>query len=240
MAIARTAGSAATTALGFDGVSRSYLVGGSRVHAVRDLTFSVTRGEFVVMLGPSGSGKSTVLYLAAGLEQPTSGTVSIGPTTTASLSHRDLSRLRRTELGFVFQTFHLITGLTALENVALPLRFGGHSAKDANVAAKQLLVEVGLEHRLGHYATQLSGGEMQRVGLARALVARPSLLLADEPTGSLDGPTSRDLLTLMRGIVAEQGGTVVLATHDESLLEPGDRVLRLRDGRLERDSRYDR
>lgn len=237
MAVAGTEGAVASAVLGFADVTKSYSSGAGQVEALANVSFAVTRGEFVVILGPSGSGKSTALYLAAGLEQPTAGTVSIGSATTADLSQRELSRLRRTEIGFVFQLFHLVNGLSAQENVALPLRFGGLSAKQAGAVARRLLDQVGLGQRLGHYPSQLSGGELQRVGLARALAPEPSLLLADEPTGSLDGANSRRLLELMREIATEQGGAVVLVTHDEDVVRDGDRVLRLRDGRLERDSR---
>lgn len=225
--------SAAGAMLRFEAVSKRYSVGGSDVDALSEVSFALGAGEFLVVLGPSGSGKTTLLHLAAGLERPTSGTVELGGRALEELSERDRSALRRTEVGFVFQLFHLVQGLTALENVALPLRFSGHSRRSARERARELLARVGLEDRTDHYPHQLSGGEMQRVGLARALGPEPRLLLADEPTGSLDARNGELLLDLMRAIVKERDGSVVLVTHDTRAMPYGDRTLALRDGSIE-------
>lgn len=218
--------------LRFDGVSKRYPVGETEVAALKSVSFAIEAGEVVVVLGPSGSGKTTLLHLAAGLERPSEGSVSLSGQSLAELSEREMSAVRRSDVGFVFQLFHLVQGLTAVENVALPLRFNGHSRRDASARARELLEQVGLGDRLEHYPPQLSGGEMQRVGLARALAPRPRLLLADEPTGSLDAENGKLLLELTRKIAKEQGGAVVLVTHDERAIPYGDRTLVLNDGRL--------
>ncbi|HMM36166.1 MAG TPA: ABC transporter ATP-binding protein, partial [Thermoanaerobaculia bacterium] len=168
------------------GVSRTWEVGGRPVHALRDVTLSVGAGEYVSVMGPSGSGKSTLLSLLGGLDRPTEGSYRFEGREVASLSDEELSRLRRERIGFVFQSFHLVPRMTALENVALPLLLAGVSPKDRTARAAEALASVGLSPRLDHRPDQLSGGEKQRVCLARAVVTRPGLVLADEPTGNLD------------------------------------------------------
>jgi putative ABC transport system ATP-binding protein len=218
--------------LQFEGVGKSYPGPHADVTALQDVTFEIGSGQFVVVLGPSGSGKSTLLCLAAGLEQPTMGRVFFDGVDLSCLSEDELAQLRRKEIGFMFQLFHLVEGLTALENVALPLRFSRVPRHEARLRAKELLDELNLGKRARHFPSQLSGGEMQRVGLARALVASPTVLLADEPTGHLDRANGDYLLDRLREISTDRGGTVVLVTHDSHAASYGDRVLNVVDGSL--------
>jgi putative ABC transport system ATP-binding protein len=193
----------------------------------------VGRGESVAVLGPSGSGKSTLLALMAGLDRPDSGEVWLDGERIDGLSEDQLARLRRTKIGFVFQSFQLLGNLTARENVLLPMELLG--ARDARQRADDLLREVGLSERGHHYPSQLSGGEQQRVALARAFGPRPSVLLADEPTGNLDGATGRVVLDLLVGMRANQGATLIVVTHDAAVADLADRRIHLRDGRVERE-----
>jgi len=197
------------------------------------IDLEVRRGEFVAVLGPSGSGKSTLLALAAGLDRPSAGEVRLDGERIDALGEDRLALLRRHKIGFVFQSFQLLGNLTARENVLLPLELAGFD--DARARADALLDAVGLAERGHHYPSQLSGGEQQRVALARAFAARPALLLADEPTGNLDGATGRVVLDLLIGLRAEQGTTLVLVTHDPAVAGLADRRIHLRDGRIERE-----
>ena len=201
------------------------------VAILRGVDFHVTPSESVGLIGPSGAGKSTLLAVAAGLERPTSGRVQVAGTTLNDLNEDELALFRRVSVGILFQSFHLVQTMTALENVAIPLEFAGRS--DAFRTARAGLAEVGLDHRLSHYPAQLSGGEQQRVALARALSCRPKLLLADEPTGNLDAQTGEQVISLMFELSREHGGTVVLITHDMALAERCDRIAWMRDGRIE-------
>jgi ABC-type lipoprotein export system ATPase subunit len=187
-------------------------------------------GELVALVGRSGCGKSTLLHLAGGLADPDAGRISVAGSDLGRLSARDRAALRRRHVGFVFQAFHLLSGLTAEENVALPLVLDG--ARDAVDAARELLDRVGLGHRRSHYPAELSGGEMQRVAIARALICRPGLVLADEPTGSLDSLTGASVLSVLQSMVSEAGAAMLLATHDHKVASRADRVLTLSDGRL--------
>jgi putative ABC transport system ATP-binding protein len=187
----------------------------------------------VAVLGPSGSGKSTLLALMAGLDRPDSGEVWLDGERIDGLSEDQLARLRRTKIGFVFQSFQLLGNLTARENVLLPMELLG--ARDARRRADDLLREVGLSERGHHYPAQLSGGEQQRVALARAFGPRPSVLLADEPTGNLDGATGRVVLDLLVGMRADQGATLIVVTHDAAVADLADRRIHLKDGRVERE-----
>jgi len=196
-----------------------------------DLTFRA--GEFAAVLGPSGSGKSTLLALMAGLDRPTSGEVWIDGTPIQSMSEDELALLRRHKIGFVFQSFQLLGNLTARENVLLPIELLGQS--DPVGRANELLAAVGLADRGHHYPSQLSGGEQQRVALARAFAARPPILLADEPTGNLDGATGRKILELLTELRRREGTTLVLVTHDPAVASLADRRIHLLDGRVERD-----
>jgi len=188
------------------------------------------RGSFTAIMGPSGSGKSTFLNVAAGLDRPTSGTVTLGDVDLARLSERRLTILRRERIGFVFQAFNLLPSLTVAQNIALPMRLDGRRVKRSTV--RDVAARVGLEKRLRHRPSQLSGGQQQRVAIARALVTRPEVVFADEPTGALDTRTARDVLALLREVVDADGHTVVMVTHDPVAAAHADSVVLLADGRL--------
>jgi putative ABC transport system ATP-binding protein len=204
---------------------------GETVHALRGVSLEVHAGEYAAIAGPSGSGKSTLLQLIGGIDIPSSGQVEILGTSLNPLSDRELTRLRLTRLGFVFQRFHLLPVLTARENVELPMAEAGIPRQARQARAGELLEYVGLKHRTAHRATQLSGGEMQRVAIARALANHPALLLADEPTGELDAATGEEILTLFRRINAD-GTTLIVVTHDERLAAQATRVIHMVDGRI--------
>lgn len=198
------------------------------VHILRGLDLVITRGETVSVVGPSGSGKSSMMMIMAGLERASEGRVSIGGTVFNGLDEDSLARFRRDSVGIVFQDFHLVPTMTALENVAIPLEFAGRD--DAFDRAAACLESVGLGHRLTHYPGQLSGGEQQRTALARAFAAGPDLMLADEPTGNLDGETGQQIIDLLFGLQAEHGTTLVLITHDPQLAARCARTVKLLDG----------
>jgi putative ABC transport system ATP-binding protein len=212
-------------------VSKDYPMNGEVVHALRGISLAVFPGEYVAIAGPSGRGKSTLLQLMGGIDLPTRGTIEIMGTSLVSLSDRQLTRLRLTRLGFVFQRFHLLPVLTARENVELPMAEAGVPARERRSRALSLLRYVNLEHRSEHRPTQLSGGEMQRVAIARALANQPALLLADEPTGELDAATGEEILSLFDR-VNQDGTTVVVVTHDERLAAQAGRVIHMADGRI--------
>ena len=214
-------------------LTRRYKMGDTFVDALQGANLTLTRGEFVALVGPSGSGKSTVLNLIGGLDRPTSGEVWIDGTELGSSDERTLTRHRRQHVGFVFQSFNLLSRLTAEENVALPLMFSGVPEKERRARARALLQRVGLGARLTHRPTQLSGGEQQRVAIARALVGQPALLLADEPTGNLDTATGAEIMGLLKELNQEQGLTLLVVTHDTEVAAFADRVVRLRDGQVE-------
>lgn len=219
--------------LSLEGVGRQLPSGGRMLKILDGIDLDVARGEFVAVLGPSGSGKSTLLALMAGLDRPSSGVVSIEGERIDNLSEDRLAIIRRHKVGFVFQSFQLLENLTARENVMLPMELLGRS--DASARAADLLSSVGLSERGHHYPSQLSGGEQQRVALARAFAPRPALLLADEPTGNLDGTTGRVVLDLLVGMRADEGATLVLVTHDSAVAALADRRIHLKDGRIERE-----
>jgi len=210
--------------------------GPRQVEIIRDISFDVASRQFVAIMGPSGSGKSTLLGLMAGLDAPTSGTVAIDGVEITSLRENELAQLRGKKLGFVFQSYHLIPTLTAFENVLLPMEFSGGS-NGASERAEHLLNSVGLIDRRDHYPVQLSGGEQQRVALARAFVMKPSVLLADEPTGNLDSENGRHVLELLIRLNREEGTTLVLVTHDQLLASHAERRILLRDGQIVDDTR---
>jgi len=212
-------------------VNLSLGAGAARVHILKDISLRVAPGEAIGLIGPSGSGKSTLLMVMAGLERPDSGEVVVNGTPFNALDEDALARFRGRQVGIVFQSFHLIPTMTALENVAVPLELAGNP--DASQRAAQELGSVGLEDRLHHYPTQLSGGEQQRVALARALAPDPAILVADEPTGNLDEATGKQIVDLLFTKHAERGMTLVLVTHDTSLAQRCDRVVRLRSGRID-------
>jgi len=210
---------------------KDYPMRGETVHALRGVSLEVRVGEYVAVVGPSGCGKSTLLQLIGGIDVPSAGTVELLGTRLDTLSDSQLTRLRLTRLGFVFQRFHLLPVLTAQENVELPMAEAGVPARDRRARARELLAYVGLEHRAAHRATQLSGGEMQRVAIARALANRPALLLADEPTGELDAKTGEEILALFARLNAD-GATLIVVTHDERLATQAGRVIHMLDGRI--------
>jgi putative ABC transport system ATP-binding protein len=204
--------------------------GGGPLTILNHVTLDIPTGQFVTITGPSGSGKSTLLGLVAGLDRPTGGSIRLDGVDLATLDEDGLARLRLTRIGYVFQSFHLIPTLTALENVAVPLELG--AAPDALGRAGKLLRDVGLADRAAHYPAQLSGGEQQRVALARAVANNPAVLLADEPTGNLDSATGAAIIDLLLTAHARGGTTLVLVTHDPALARHADRVVTLRDGRV--------
>ncbi len=195
-----------------------------------DVSFGIVRGETVAVMGASGAGKSTLLALLAGLDEPTSGTVRLAGSDLTTLDEDGRAAVRARHVGFVFQSFHLVPSLTALENVMLPLELARR--RDARGAALEVLGRVGLAERVGHYPRQLSGGEQQRVAIARAFVTRPDVLFADEPTGNLDAATGERIMELLFGLNAETGATLVLVTHDQALAARCGRVIRLDAGRV--------
>ncbi len=201
------------------------------VPVLRNISLEVTRGEALGLVGPSGSGKSSLLMIMGGLEAATGGSVTVLGRDLTRMGEDDLARFRRDHMGVVFQSFHLIPTMTALENVATPLELAGD--REALSKAEAELAAVGLADRAGHYPAQLSGGEQQRVALARACVTRPEILLADEPTGNLDGVTGKAIIELLFDLRARRGATLVMVTHAPELASRCDRVIRLRDGRLE-------
>jgi ABC-type lipoprotein export system ATPase subunit len=215
--------------LRFEGVSKRYSGGARDVLALDDVSLTVNEGELVALVGKSGSGKSTLLHLAGGLDVADRGRVLLGERDVGALDIAERSKLRRREIGFVFQFFHLIPTLTVLENVDLPLLLDGAKRGDRG---RQLLDRVGLGDRADHLPGELSGGEMQRAAVARALVARPRLLLADEPTGNLDSHTGEEVLRLLREEVREEGTALLMVTHDDEAATRADRVHRLADGRI--------
>jgi putative ABC transport system ATP-binding protein len=213
------------------GVSRVYGQGAAEVHALTDIDLNVEAGAMVAVMGPSGSGKSTLLTIAGSLEDPTSGEVVIGGAALAKMSRNDKARLRRRTIGFVFQDFNLLPGLTAAENVALPLELDGMSARKARVAGLKALDELGLGARASNFPDQMSGGERQRVAIARALVGDRRLLLADEPSGALDSANGEAVIRLIHA-ACKRGVAAVVVTHDAQLASWADRVVFLRDGRV--------
>jgi putative ABC transport system ATP-binding protein len=212
-------------------VSKVYGEGAARVQALRGADLSVQAGEMVAVMGPSGSGKSTLLTIAGSLEDPTSGEVLVGGIALAGMSRNDKARLRRRSIGYVFQDFNLLAGLTAAENVALPLELDGISARQARAVSLRALDELGLGERAARFPDQLSGGERQRVAVARAVVGERRLLLADEPSGALDSVTGEGVMRLVRD-ACKRGVASVVVTHDAQLASWADRVVFLRDGRV--------
>ncbi len=211
-------------------VSKTYIRGVHHVPALRDASLSVARGEFVSIMGPSGSGKSTLLQILGGLDRPTAGTVRFGDTELSGLSDRATALFRRRHLGFVFQFFHLLAGLSVLENVLLPLTLDGRGGAVGRARARDLLGSLGLHGRVEHRAHELSGGEMQRVAIARALIGEPALILADEPTGNLDTRTGASVLELLSRVIDEHDVACIMVTHDPRAAQCGTRLVGMRDG----------
>jgi putative ABC transport system ATP-binding protein len=214
-------------------LSRTYLVGDVRVAALADVSMAVAAGRFVAITGASGSGKSTLLNLLGGLDTPSSGTIEVGGALVSAMDREELARYRRFGAGMIFQSFNLVPARTALENVELPLVFAGVDRKERKRRAAELLEKVGLAHRAGHRPPELSGGEQQRVAVARALANGPRLLLADEPTGNLDSRTAREIVGLLAELNRTRDLTVIMVSHEETLVrEFAQEIVRLKDGRV--------
>jgi putative ABC transport system ATP-binding protein len=221
-------------------VTKVYNTGRTPVHAVRGVSLTIAAGEFVSIMGPSGSGKSTLMHLLGALDTPTSGRALFQGRDLQTLSDRERSHFRRTKIGFIFQFFNLLPTLTAAENVALPLFLAGQARGRALKAAADALERVGLEQRAEHHPEEMSGGEMQRVAVARALVMEPEAVLCDEPTGNLDSANSRDILNLLRSLPESGRRSVVMVTHDPQAAAYGDRLVHIRDGLVAGIDRLDR
>ncbi len=213
-------------------LEKTYVTGDVSVHALREVDIDLSKGEFVVVMGPSGSGKTTLLNLLGALDRPSGGNILIDGEDLNQLKEEELTRLRRERVGFVFQFYNLIPTLTALENVELPMLMAGVSRRERESRARALLAMVGLAERANHLPDELSGGEQQRVTIARALANRPSIILADEPTGDLDTKTGTEVVRMLRDLARKEGVTVVAVTHDPVVAEMADRILEMRDGRI--------
>lgn len=213
-------------------VFKSYSLGKRRLEVLRGIDLTVQRGEFVALRGASGAGKSTLLHLAGGLDRPDSGTLVVAGTDLSTLSQTQLTTFRNRRIGLIFQAYHLLPELDALENVMLPARMARRPAAEVRNEARELLTRVGLGERMEHRPYELSGGEQQRVALARCLINRPELILADEPTGNLDSRTGMEVLELLLSLGPERGTTLVVATHDSKVAERAGRVVLLEDGRV--------
>ncbi len=215
-------------------IVRNFPLGNQVVKVLKGIDLTIKRNEYVALMGPSGSGKSTLMNLLGCLDTPTSGEYWLNGKDVAHLTDNQLAEIRNKEIGFVFQTFNLLPRSTALENVALPLVYAGYSSKERIARAEEVLTQVGLADRMDHRPNQLSGGQRQRVAVARALVNKPSIILADEPTGNLDSKTSIEIMDLF-GDIQKSGNTVILVTHEEDIAQYAKRIIRLRDGEVESD-----
>ena len=216
-------------------LERVFTLGGQQLHALRGVDMQAIQGEFIALIGRSGSGKTTLLNILAGLDQPTFGDAYLAGQHLNELSEERRAALRREHVGIVFQSSSLLPLLTAAENVELPLRISGWSRRDREERAREVMDKVGLLHRMRHRPYELSGGEQQRVGIARAIAPRPSVLMADEPTGELDSVSAQTVFALFRSLVEEEGVLIIAATHDRAIMSRADRVLELRDGELVRE-----
>lgn len=217
-------------------LTKSFKSGEYLLTVLDNVTFSIQRGTSCAIIGPSGSGKTTLLGLCAGLDKPSSGNVLLNDSRISEMNEKDLSRVRNEQIGFVFQTFQLISTLTALENVMVPIELRGVPYKDVEKLALDLLNQVGLKDRVHHYPNQLSGGEQQRVGIARAFIHQPKILFADEPTGNLDGETGLQIEQLLFDLNRDKGTTLIIVTHDRELAQKCDRIIELKSGEVIYDS----
>lgn len=215
-----------------DHLQKTYVSGEARVTALAGVSFEVQSGDFVALMGPSGCGKSTLLHLCGAMDRLTSGSLALNDRDLSAMGDDELTRVRREQVGFVFQFFNLLPTLTVGDNIALPCLLAGMKAEEAEKRARALADRVGISHRLAHYPQQISGGEMQRAAIARALVHRPALLVADEPTGNLDSENGANVLALIRELNQELGVTVLLATHAADVAAAATRVLRMKDGQF--------
>jgi putative ABC transport system ATP-binding protein len=217
-------------------ITRDFPLGNEVVKVLKGIDLDIERGEYVALMGPSGSGKSTLMNLLGCLDTPTSGSYELNGKDVSNMTDDELAEIRNKEIGFVFQTFNLLPRTTALENVALPMVYAGASKSERTERAKEVLTNVGLADRMDHKPNQLSGGQRQRVAVGRALVNKPSIILADEPTGNLDSKTSEEIMNLFNEI-HKAGNTVILVTHEEDIAENAHRIIRLRDGIVESDTK---
>ena len=225
----------AITMIQVDDVHKSYDLGETLVHALRGVSFSIEVGEFVSIMGPSGSGKSTLMNIVGCLDTPSKGTYLLNDKNVGNLDEEQLAGIRNREIGFVFQKFHLLPRSSALENVALPLKYASVKQSERLIRAEEVLDKVGLSHRLTHKPTELSGGEQQRVAIARALVNSPSILFADEPTGNLDSKTGHQVLEIFKDL-NKRGQTIVVITHEREIAEQSQRTITIKDGEIGSDS----
>jgi len=220
-----------TSMIQISNLMKSYKLGGETVHALNNVSLNIDKGEFLAIIGPSGSGKSTLMNMIGCLDRPDSGEYYLDGKEIGQMNDNNLATIRNQKIGFIFQNFNLLTKLTALENVELPLIYSGTSTKERREIALESLANVGLKERAGHMPSQLSGGQQQRVAIARALAGNPSILLADEPTGALDSKTSSEILQLMKEL-NEAENTIILITHDLSIAKQAKRMVRIQDGEL--------
>lgn len=217
-------------------IAKIYQVGSEEVHALADVSLKIDKGEYVAIMGPSGSGKSTLMNILGCLDTPSKGIYNFNDVNVSQMNDNELAKIRNKEIGFVFQTFNLLPRSDALHNVELPLIYAGVPSAERKERAKEALEHVGLADRIHHRPNELSGGQRQRVAIARALVTKPSIILADEPTGNLDTKTGEDIMALFNEIYG-QGNTIILVTHEEYIAEHAERILRIRDGLIEKDER---
>ena len=215
-------------------IAKIYQVGTEEVHALRDVSLSIDKNEYVALMGPSGSGKSTLMNILGCLDTPTKGLYNFTGDNVSDMDDNELAKIRNKEIGFVFQTFNLLARSDALHNVELPLIYAGISRDERREKATEALIKVGLEDRMDHKPNELSGGQRQRVAIARALVTNPSIILADEPTGNLDTKTGEDIMQLFENLY-DLGNTIIIVTHEEYIAEHAKRIIRLRDGLVEKD-----
>ncbi|MGV3696275.1 ABC transporter ATP-binding protein [Flavobacterium sp.] len=216
-------------------LKRDFQLGNETINVLKGIDLQIKKGEYVALMGPSGSGKSTLMNLLGCLDTPTSGTYILNGNDVSKMHDDNLAEIRNKEIGFVFQTFNLLPRTTALDNVALPMIYAGYSKTERNERATEVLTQVNLSDRMDHQPNQLSGGQRQRVAIARALVNKPSIILADEPTGNLDSKTSIEIMNLFNDI-HKNGNTVILVTHEEDIAKYAHRIIRLRDGMIESDN----
>lgn len=225
----------AETLINITDIKRDFVLGTEIINVLKGIDLQIKKGEYVALMGPSGSGKSTLMNLLGCLDTPTSGSYILNGKDVSKMNDDELAEIRNKEIGFVFQTFNLLPRTTALDNVALPMVYAGYSKSERNLRATEVLTQVNLSDRMDHQPNQLSGGQRQRVAVARALVNKPSIILADEPTGNLDSKTSIEIMKLF-GDIHSSGNTVILVTHEEEIAEYAHRVIRLRDGLIESDT----